>query len=90
MKPFAVQPTPNPNSLKFTATAGQFIDGGMLACSSEAEAAEHPLSSALFALDGVHNVLVLPPFATVTKRPEADWNALMPEVERILTEHLTG
>ena len=90
MKPYTVQPTPNPNSLKFTASEGSFIESGMVACSTETEAADHPLSAALFALDGVLNVLVLPPFATVTKHPGADWNTLLPKVERILTDHLEG
>ena len=90
MPPYTIQPTPNPNSLKFTATGAPFLDGGMLACANEAEAGAHPLSAALFALDGVHNVLVLPAFATVTKTPDADWNALLPRIEAILTEHLTG
>ena len=90
MKPFTIQPTPNPNSLKFTATGGTFIESGMLACASAGEAAGHPLSAALFAVEGVYNVLVLPPFATVTKHPEADWNAVLPRVETILADHLAA
>ena len=88
MKPFTIQPTPNPNSLKFTATGTSFIESGMLACANATEAAAHPLSAALFGVEGVFNVLVLPPFATVTKRPETDWNAILPQIETILLEHL--
>lgn len=88
MQPFTIQPTPNPNSLKFTATGTPFLDDGMLACASADEAQAHPLSAALFEVEGVLNVLVLPAFATVTKRPEADWNAMLPRIERILSEHL--
>jgi hypothetical protein len=35
-------------------------------------------------------VLILPQFATVTKHPDADWNALLPDVERVLNAHLGG
>lgn len=88
MPPFSVQPTPNPNSLKFATTGHPFIDAGMGAFSSPAEAEGDPLGEPLFALPGVLNVLVLPTFVTVTKQPDADWNALVPEIERILTDHL--
>lgn len=90
MPPFTVQPTPNPNSLKFTTTAGPFIEQGMGAFDSAAEADGDPLGAPLFAVPGVINVLVLPPFVTVTKRPDADWNDVLPRVEQILTAHLGG
>lgn len=90
MPPFTVQPTPNPNSLKFTAADRPFIESGMGAFASAAEADGDPLGAPLFALDGVHNVLVLPGFVTVTKRPDADWNGLLPSIELILTQHLTA
>ncbi len=90
MPPFTVQPTPNPNSLKFTTSGRAFIEKGMGAFASAAEAEGDPLGAALFALPGVLNVLILPPFVTVTKQPETDWNALLPKVERILSDHLKG
>ena len=88
MKPFTVQPTPNPNSLKFTSTGPPFIAQGLLACSNPTEASEHPLSAELFGIEGIYSVLILPPFTTVTKRPEADWNEILPRVEGILEAHL--
>jgi hypothetical protein len=81
---FSLHPTPNPNSLKFTATEGVFIPSGMGAYVSAAEAAADPLAAALFAVSGVANVLVLPAFVTITKRPEAEWNAMLPRLEAIL------
>ncbi len=90
MPPFSIQPTPNPNSLKFTASGRSFIERGMGAFASAAEAEGDPLGEALFAVPGVYNVLVLPAFVTVTKRPEADWNAMLPNIERALTAHLGG
>ncbi len=81
-------PTPNPNSLKFTAAGAVFIEAGLQVFGSAREAEGHPLGEALFALDGVENVLVLPQFATVTKHPAADWDLLAPAVEQILGAHL--
>lgn len=90
MPPYTVQPTPNPNSLKFSTKGRPFIEQGMGAFASAAEAEGDPLGAPIFAVPGVINVLVLPPFVTVTKSPDADWNEVLPHVERILTTHLEG
>jgi hypothetical protein len=87
MSTFEVRPTPNPHSLKFAATGKPFRDAGLGAYASAAEAADDPLASALFAIDGVADVLILPAFTTVTKRPDADWNALLPRVEAVIERH---
>jgi hypothetical protein len=88
MPAFTVQPTPNPNSLKFAATGRPFIESGMGAFSSADEAEGDPLGEPIFALPGVLNVLILPAFVTVTKQPDASWDAILPSVERILNDHL--
>lgn len=83
-----LHPTPNPNSLKFTAEGATFIPSGLAAYRSPEEAADDPLGAALFAIEGVADVLLLPAFATVTKRPEAHWDRVLPEVQRTLEGHL--
>ncbi len=80
--------TPNPNSLKFTTDDGPFLDGGMVACSSEEEARDDPLARRLFSVGGVEDVFITPQFVTVSKAPAVDWGAVKPEVETILAEHL--
>ena len=80
------QPTPNPNSLKFSIEGHSFIDSGMQAFSSAREAAADPLGAALFALDGVANVFIVPAFVTVTKHPAASWDRLATAIERILLD----
>ena len=80
------QPTPNPNSLKFSIEGHSFIDRGMQAFSSAREAAADPLGAALFALDGVANVFIVPAFVTVTKHPAASWDRLATAIERILLD----
>jgi hypothetical protein len=84
---FHSQLTPNPNSLKFITEAGPFLETGMLACSSAAQAEAHPLSKALFAIPGVVNVFALPHFLTVTKAPEASWPDLLPRLEAALADY---
>lgn len=82
--------TPNPNSLKFTADEGRFLEGGMAAFSSKEEAKDHALARRLFSLSGVEDVFITPEFVTVTKQPAADWALTKPKIETILQEHLEG
>jgi hypothetical protein len=88
MPSLRAEPTPNPNSLKFTTDAGPFLDGGMAAYTSAEEAEEAPLARALFAISGVEDVFVTPQFITVSKAPDTDWTAVKPDVEAILSDHL--
>lgn len=85
-----IQPTPNPNSLKFTHEVGRlFIPSGMESFNSASECADHALGRALFAVDGVANVFLLPQFATVTKTPDADWDAVLPRIQSVFEEHFS-
>ncbi len=90
MAPYRIQPTPNPNSLKFAAADQPFIDTGMQAFSNAEQASGHPLGEALFSVDGVDNVLILPAFVTVSKAPAADWNSMLPGIERVLQDYLSN
>lgn len=83
-------PTPNPNSLKFTADGASFLSSGLIAFGSAREAEGHPLAEPLFALDGVVNVFAVPQFVTVTKHPAADWDFLERGVQKILEEYLAN
>ena len=83
-------PTPNPNSLKFEVEGTPIVDDGLHAYHSAREADGDALASDLFALRGVHSLLIVPQFVTVTKHPAADWDLLAEGVERVLREHLGG
>ena len=87
MPRFNTEPTPNPNSLKFTTDAGAFIDSGMEAFSSPEEAENHQLGHRLFSIQGVANVFILPQFLTVTKTPGASWNQLLPKLTETLKSY---
>ncbi len=81
--------TPNPNSLKFTADSGSFVDDGMEAFSSPADAEGHPLGERLFSISGVDDVFITPDFVTVSKLPAADWSELAPTLASTLETHLS-
>jgi hypothetical protein len=82
-------PTPNPDSLKFTSSTRSFIKSGMLIVSNQLEAEPMPLTRALFEIEGVTNIFVLPEFLTVTKHPNVSWSRILSKVEEILEEHIT-
>jgi hypothetical protein len=84
------QPTPNPNSLKFTASGERFLEQGLLAFRSSEEAATHPLAAALFSIEGVTNVLILPEFVTITRRADVPWETIEEAVITILSRYLDG
>jgi hypothetical protein len=83
-----VERTPNPNSLKFSTTAGSFSGSEIVALSSVEEADRHPLGERLFAIDGVTDVFITPEFVTVSKEADADWNGLTDAIEAALADYL--
>lgn len=87
MPAFRFDPTPNPNSLKFSAPKEVTFTDGMESFASAAEAESHPLGHRLFSLPGVTNVFMLPQFATITKQPAADWELLIPKIQAVLQQH---
>lgn len=89
MPSFEVQTTPNPNSLKITTDAGPFIDDGFASYTSIEEASDDPLARAIFRVEGIMNVLMMPQFLTVTKSPEADWDTVLPQVREALNQHFS-
>ncbi|TVQ60934.1 MAG: scaffolding protein [Phycisphaerales bacterium] len=76
--------TPNPNALKCLVepspgpTPRSYFDA--------ASAAGDPLGEALFAIDGVTNVLIHTAFITVCKRPDRAWGAMKKAIERVLRD----
>lgn len=90
MPPIHSSPTPNPNSLKFTADGETFLDGGMISISSKDQAEDGSLAARLISLSGVTDVFITPQFVTVSKDNAANWATLSPKVEAILEEVLDG
>src|SRR5690606_39142001 len=80
------QPTPNPNSVKFTLDR-TVSEGTSKTYQNAEEARESPLASAIFAVQGVTMVFLLNNFITVGKDPAASWHDLVPQIEAAIREH---
>ncbi|MFO7768549.1 MAG: NifU N-terminal domain-containing protein [bacterium] len=85
--PVHYQSTPSPHSMLF------HVDGRVTGEKREYyenpdQAASSDLASALFHLDGVATVFLLPTSITVRKSPDADWEVLRPLVVRVIRDHL--
>ena len=79
-----VQPTPNPNALKF------ILDGPVSEhpiSFFDAESAKgNDLAARLFAIPGVSSLLFLGDFITVNKQPAARWAEIRGRIEGALAE----
>lgn len=82
--PVIVQPTPNPNAMKFVLAEVRFAQP--LSFAGADAAAEHPLAAALFAAGGIYNVFMAQNFVTVNKLPEVDWAALIVRIQPLIEQ----
>jgi hypothetical protein len=83
------EPTPNPNSFKFSLDR-VVIDRGSQSFRSPREAEQSPLAKRLFAVPGVQGLFLLNNFITVTREPDQDWDAIVPQVEAAIRDHYAG
>lgn len=81
-----VQQTPNPNSLLYHLDR-TVTEERMVQYNSADEAADDPLASALFDIDGVASVFFMPNSITVSKRPDGDWDEIGPTAETAIEDH---
>ncbi len=77
--------TPNPNALK--CVADRTLSETARSYSSAPSPGVDPLGEALFALEGVTNVLILHDWLTVNRAPGADWKAIKSGVKRAVKAH---
>lgn len=83
--PVVVEPTPNPNAMKFT--VGSPVGGP--ATFAAGAPADDPAAADLLAIDGVASVFLTADFVTVTKSADADWDSITPRARRVLEDHFT-
>jgi hypothetical protein len=81
----SVQPTPNPNAAKFTLNRTVATQGTTY---RDAAAAPPGWAQELLGVAGVTQVFALQNFISVNKKPDADWAAIIPQVEQILQQRL--
>ncbi len=77
--------TPNPNAMKFTLDVTL---PDMVNAPNPAAANGQPLAEALFGIDGVVGVFATADFVTVSKRPDADWDAIVAATVEVLRSAL--
>ncbi|HNX69601.1 MAG TPA: NifU family protein [Candidatus Omnitrophota bacterium] len=81
--------TPNPNSLKFNASA-PLCSHGPVQFASRAEAGKSPLAAKLFEIEGVQTVMIGPDFVTVTRSEKiSTWALLIPKVSETIREFIS-
>ena len=80
-----VQPTPNPNALKFVLD-GQITQERLSFAHPPPH--DHPLASRLFEIAGVESLLILGDFVTVVKNPGVKWSSITAKVKKVLAASL--
>ncbi|GAM17009.1 hypothetical protein SAMD00019534_001840, partial [Acytostelium subglobosum LB1] len=75
-----VEPTPNPDSLKFVPGIEVMKPGQTMDFPDFKSSQTSPLANAIFKLDGVNRVFYGPDFISVNKFPENEWAILKPQV----------
>ena len=74
-----IEPTPNPNAMKFV-LKDPLTWGVSRSYASAEEAQDDPLAASLFDIEHVSNVFYVDHWITVTQDGKADWQELMREV----------
>jgi hypothetical protein len=80
--PVTVQPTPNPNAMKFT--VGVSVGGPTTVVAGQD--ADDPTIAALIALPGVTSVFMTGDFVTISKVPDVSWEEIGPAAQGILID----
>lgn len=78
----SAEATPNPNSIKFVINR-QILEYGTIHFNSKEDAAKSLLASRIFEVDAVESVFAARDFVTVTKKPDAAWNDIVPVPDAI-------
>ena len=79
----SVQGIPNPNAAKYTLNRSVATQGTTY---RDAASAEAGWAKQLLQVPGVVQVVAINNFISVNKRPDADWNVIGPQAERILRQ----
>lgn len=74
-----IEPTPNPNAMKFILREPLTI-GGSRSFDRPSDAEDDPLARALFEIDNVASVFYMDRFLTITKDPFGSWDEMLPRV----------
>ena len=77
-----IQPTPNPNALKFV--LDRQVSQQPLSFFNAAAATDYPLAKRLFEIADVSSLLLLGDFITINKSPGGDWDDIKDQAQTVL------
>lgn len=80
-----IEPTPNPDALKFIVTPA-ILKSGTRSFKDFGAAVGDPLASAVFALGGVTSVFYMDRFVTVNKETGQEWSSLIDPICDVIEE----
>ncbi len=78
-----MQPTPNPNSMKFVFNK-TIVPTGMEMFNNRAEAEKSPIARQLFEIEGVESVFMMKDFISVNKTGSGSWGGMSSQIIDIL------
>ena len=78
-----IQPTPNPNALKFV--LDRQVSQQPLSFFNVEAAKDYPLAKRLFEIAGVSSLLLLGDFITINKSPTSDWDDIRDQARAVLS-----
>eukprot|EP00927_Polykrikos_kofoidii_P068343 TRINITY_DN63717_c0_g1_i1.p1 TRINITY_DN63717_c0_g1~~TRINITY_DN63717_c0_g1_i1.p1 ORF type:complete len:283 (-),score=47.22 TRINITY_DN63717_c0_g1_i1:120-854(-) len=86
MSNVSAEPTPNPESIMFHPGGHQVLGRGIktISYTNKFETKDSPLADAIFKIRGVSEVLLAAEHVTVTKKSEANWEMLEPNVQLVI------
>jgi hypothetical protein len=79
-----IQPTPNPNALKFV--LDRQVSQQPISFFNAAAATDHPLAKRLFEIAGVSSLLLLGDFITINKSPSGAWDDIKNQARKLLKD----
>ncbi|MCA9319709.1 MAG: NifU family protein [Planctomycetes bacterium] len=85
------EPTPNPNSMKFSWGSPVLDEGGPFDFPNAAAAEKSsPLAARIFRQNGVLGVFIARDFVSVTRHPGVGWEGLQGGIADVLREHVAS
>lgn len=86
MNTIRIEPTPNPNALKFIVDQ-KLMDFGSRSYPDAGAANGDSLAAQLFAIPDVDSVFYMPDFVTISKTDAGDWDSIVGQVRSVLDSY---
>lgn len=83
-----VEPTPNPNAVRFMLNRA-ILQSGSKAFRSLKEAESNPLAKAIFETGPIDQILISDNSILVTKKIDENWGNLIPSLEKTILKNLS-